>query len=47
MRNRLVHGDFDVDLEIVWRTTTESLPPLIANLETIIASTSPPEHHEG
>src|SRR5690348_6099874 len=35
MRNRLVHGYFDVDLEIVWRTAAESLPPLIATLESL------------
>jgi uncharacterized protein with HEPN domain len=35
MRNRLVHGYFDVDLEIVWRTTIESLPSLVAALESI------------
>ena len=40
MRNRLVHGYFDVDLEIVSRTTTESLPPLIAALESLL--TPPP-----
>ena len=41
MRNRLVHGYFDVDLEIVWRTTTISLPILRQNLETILDRTSP------
>ena len=40
MRNRLVHGYFEVDIEIVWRTTTESLPPLIATLESLL--TPPP-----
>ena len=39
MRNRLVHGYFDVDLEIVWRTATESLPALIVTLESLL---SPP-----
>jgi uncharacterized protein with HEPN domain len=41
MRNRLVHGYFDVDLGIIWRTTTESLPPLVSALESIL-STPPP-----
>src|SRR5947209_8779299 len=36
MRNRLVHGYFDVDLEIVWRTATESLPALIVTLESLL-----------
>jgi uncharacterized protein with HEPN domain len=45
MRNRLVHGYFDVDLEIVWRTTTESLPPLIASLGSLLAQPlAPPEN---
>jgi uncharacterized protein with HEPN domain len=36
MRNRLVHGYFDVDLEIVWRAATKSLPALISTLESIL-----------
>lgn len=28
MRNRLTHGYFEVDLEIVWRTCREDLPKL-------------------
>ena len=41
MRNRLIHGYFDVDLEIVWRTTTNSLPALITILEFILPPPSP------
>jgi uncharacterized protein with HEPN domain len=36
MRNRLIHGYFDVDLEIVWRTATELLPALIVTLEALL-----------
>lgn len=36
MRNRLVHGYFEVDLEKVWDTVHEDLLPLIASLETIV-----------
>ncbi len=36
MRNRLVHAYFEIDLNVVWYTTTVSLPPLIRVLETII-----------
>jgi uncharacterized protein with HEPN domain len=39
MRHRLVHGYFEVDLEKVWDTIHEDLPPLIASLERIV----PPE----
>lgn len=38
MRNRIVHAYFDVDLDVVWRTVTEELPPLIAELEKVIGS---------
>ena len=37
MRDRLVHGYFDVNLDVVWETVTDDLPPLIAQLEKIVA----------
>ena len=37
MRNHLIHAYFDVDLNIVWDTVTKDLPPLIKELEKIIA----------
>ena len=40
MRHRLVHGYFDIDLDIVWSTVTEDLPPLAAQLEKALASVS-------
>lgn len=33
MRNRLIHVYFDIDLDRVWDTLTDDLPPLIAKLE--------------
>lgn len=36
MRNRLIHGYFDVDYSIVWDTVANDLPLLIAELEGII-----------
>ena len=36
-RNRLVHGYFDVDLDIVWEIVTADLPPLITALERLIS----------
>ena len=36
MRNRLIHAYFDINLNIVWRTATEELPQLIAELEPIV-----------
>lgn len=35
-RNRLIHGYFDVDLDIVWQILEQDLPPLIAELEKIL-----------
>jgi uncharacterized protein with HEPN domain len=36
MRHRLIHGYFDVDLDIVWQTITTDLPPLVKQLEIIV-----------
>jgi len=36
MRNRLIHVYFDIDLDRVWDTVTDDLPPLIASLEKVI-----------
>lgn len=33
MRNRLAHGYFDIDLEIVWVTVQNALPELLSALE--------------
>lgn len=33
MRNRLIHGYFDINLDIVWTTVQEELPPLINQLK--------------
>jgi uncharacterized protein with HEPN domain len=41
MRNRLIHAYFDVDLDIVWSTVQNELPPLIADLELIVAAHRP------
>ena len=38
MRNRLVHGYYDIDLDIVWSTATEDVPGLAALLEVIVRS---------
>ena len=38
-RNRLIHGYFDVDLEIVWTTVSADLPQLVRQLKSIIPST--------
>lgn len=34
-RNRLIHGYFDIDYDIVWSTVTVELPKLIEKLKNI------------
>ena len=34
-RDRLIHGYFDVDYDVVWAIVTEDLPPVIEKLESI------------
>ncbi len=36
IRDRLIHGYFDINLDVVWETVTEDLPPLIAQLKKIV-----------
>lgn len=33
MRNRIAHGYFDIDLDVVWRTVRTELPQLVAELQ--------------
>jgi uncharacterized protein with HEPN domain len=35
MRNRMAHGYFDVDLELVWQTAQEWLPELLKQLPAV------------
>lgn len=37
MRNRLIHAYFDINLDILWATVQDSLPPLIGSLESVLA----------
>jgi len=36
MRNRLIHGYDQVDLDVVWDTIVYDLPPLITELEKVL-----------
>jgi uncharacterized protein with HEPN domain len=38
MRDRLFHGYFEVDLDLVWDTVVSDLPPMSAALESAIAA---------
>lgn len=39
MRNRLIHGYFDINLDIVWRTVHQEIPPLTKLLKAILTET--------
>src|SRR3990172_657730 len=36
MRDRLIHGYFDVNLDVVWKTVADDLPLLLVQLEKIV-----------
>ena len=36
MRNRLIHGYFDIDTEIVWKTVSLEIPTLLPRLRALI-----------
>ena len=38
MRDVVIHAYFGVDLEIVWRTITEDMPPVIPELEMVLGT---------
>jgi uncharacterized protein with HEPN domain len=41
-RNRLIHGYFNVDLNVIWAIIQDDLPPLIEQLERLLQ-----EAHKG
>ncbi len=36
MRNRLIHAYFEINLDILWKTVIEDLPPLITELGKLL-----------
>ena len=38
LRNRLIHAYFDVDLDIVWKTIREYLPPFLKELQQAVGA---------
>jgi uncharacterized protein with HEPN domain len=36
MRNRLIHAYFSINLDVVWKTSTEDMPPLAAGLRRLL-----------
>lgn len=41
MRNRLIHGYFDVDPDIVWQTVSDEIPALLPLQVDLLASDDP------
>ena len=37
-RNRLIHGYFDIDHAIIWKTATEEIPDLLTQLRLLIGN---------
>lgn len=37
MRNRLIHGYFDINLDILWDTVKLALNPLVKEIEILLA----------
>ncbi len=35
-RNRLIHGYFDLDPDLVWRTVTKNLPELVDSIQPLV-----------
>ncbi|MBI5233773.1 MAG: DUF86 domain-containing protein [Deltaproteobacteria bacterium] len=42
MRNKLIHGYDNIDFDILYKTLTEDLPPLISELQKILGPGSTP-----
>ena len=43
IRNRLVHGYFDVDLKVVWQTAKDSLPAFVTQVRALLETGNPPK----
>ena len=40
MRNRLIHGYFEMNLDVVWETVDTQLPPLVEKLKNVLRQES-------
>jgi uncharacterized protein with HEPN domain len=40
MRNRLAHGYFDINLEVVWETVSNALPNLLEKMPAVLEDAS-------
>lgn len=42
MRNRVVHGYFEIDLDVLWDAVTLDIPQLALQVQSIISAPRPP-----
>jgi uncharacterized protein len=42
MRNRVAHEYFGIDVNVLWQTVREDLPPLLASLRSLAAKPDVP-----
>nr|WP_210275411.1 HepT-like ribonuclease domain-containing protein [Rhizobium sp. G21] len=42
VRNQLVHGYFDINLDLVWTTVTRDLPAVILGVEALVGALKGP-----
>lgn len=46
MRNRIAHGYFDINLDVVWETVQTALPELLERLPAIRTSVDDEDHND-
>lgn len=46
MRNRIAHGYFEIDLNVVWKTVQTALPELLRQLEILQTGLSESHHSD-
>ncbi len=47
MRNRMAHGYFDIDLDVVWETAQKWLPQLLKQLSAVRRDADGRNDHDG
>ncbi len=47
MRNRLIHGCYEVDVDLLWYTLVDDLPPLIKSLQKLLKDDEAPSTNPG